>query len=336
MRLLVTGGAGYIGSHACVVLLEAGHDVVVLDNLSNGSRRALDRVEEITGRSLRFIEGDVRHPGDLASAFAAGVDAVIHFAALKAVGDSCVRPLDYFDNNICGTIALLRAMEAFGVTRLVFSSSATVYGNPDSLPVREDAPLRANSPYGRTKLVMEQLIQDWCEARPEVGVVLLRYFNPAGAHQSGRIGEDPSGEPNNLMPYIAQVAGGRLARLRVFGDDYSTRDGTGVRDYLHVMDVARAHLDAVAYAQANTGSEVFNIGTGRGYSVLEVIKAFEAASLTTIAREMLPRRKGDIAELTADPSRANRVLGWHAQHGLDQMCVDAWRWQVQNPQGYSE
>lgn len=336
MRLLVTGGAGYIGSHACVVLLEAGHDVVVLDNLSNGSRRALDRVEEITGRSLSFIEGDVRRPGNLASAFERGIDAVIHFAALKAVADSCVRPLAYFDNNISGTIALLGAMEDFGVTRLVFSSSATVYGNPDSLPVREDAPLRVNSPYGRTKLVMEQLILDWCEARPEVGAVLLRYFNPAGAHPSGRIGEDPSGEPNNLMPYIAQVAGGRLARLRIFGDDYSTRDGTGVRDYLHVMDVARAHLDAVAYAQANTGCEVFNIGTGRGYSVLEVIQAFEAASRTTIACEMLPRRKGDIAELTADPSRANRALGWHAQHGLEQMCVDAWRWQVQNPRGYSE
>lgn len=336
MRLLVTGGAGYIGSHTCVLLLEAGHTVTVIDNLCNSSPIALDRVQELAGKSLRFVEGDIRNRADLERAFEGGIDAVIHFAALKAVGESCEQPLRYFENNIGGTIALMQAMEAHGVHRLVFSSSATVYGQPDSVPVKEDAPLRVTNPYGRTKLVMEQLIQDWCTARTEASAVLLRYFNPVGAHPSGRIGEDPRGEPNNLMPYIAQVAGGRLARLRIFGNDYVTKDGTGVRDYLHVMDVARAHLDAIAYARGGTGCEVFNIGTGRGYSVLEVIRAFEAASRAIIAYEILPRRKGDVAELTADPSRANRVLGWHAQHGLAQMCGDAWRWQVQNPRGYLE
>jgi len=327
MNLLVTGGAGYIGSHACVVLLEAGHQVTVIDNLSNSSADVLDRVQEIAARPLRFIEGDVRNRSDLDKAFAGGIDAVIHFAALKAVGESCAQPLAYFDNNIGGTIGLMQAMEQHGVDRLVFSSSATVYGQADTVPVKETAPLRVTNPYGRTKLVMEQLIQDWCAARPSVSAVLLRYFNPVGAHPSGKIGENPRGEPNNLMPYVAQVAAGQRPFLRVFGNDYPTPDGTGIRDYLHVMDLAEAHLKAVEYATARKGCDVFNLGTGRGYSVLEMVAAFERASGRSVPYEIQPRRKGDIAELTADPSRARNVLGWEARYDLDAMCGDVWRWQ---------
>lgn len=328
MKLLVTGGAGYIGSHTCVLLLEAGHEVTVLDNLCNSSAIALERVQELACKPLRFIEGDIRNSSALAQAFEGGIDAVIHFAALKAVGESCAQPLRYFDNNIGGTIALMRAMEDHGVHHLVFSSSATVYGQPDRVPVKEDAPLRITNPYGRTKLVMEQLIQDWCGAHPETSAVLLRYFNPVGAHPSGRIGEDPRGEPNNLMPYIAQVAVGRRQKLRIFGNDYPTPDGTGIRDYLHVMDLAEAHLKAVDYATARKGSDVFNLGTGRGYSVLEMVAAFERASGRVVPCEVHPRRQGDIAELTADPSRAHTVLDWEAHYGLNAMCGDAWRWQA--------
>lgn len=327
MNLLVTGGAGYIGSHTGVLLLEAGHDVTVLDNLCNSSATALDRVQQLAGKPLRFIEGDVRNRDDLDRAFAAGIDAVIHFAALKAVGESCEKPLDYFDNNIGGTISLMQAMARHGVDRLVFSSSATVYGQADTVPVKEDAPLRVTNPYGRTKLVMEQLIQDWCTSRPAASAVLLRYFNPVGAHPSGKIGENPRGEPNNLMPYVAQVAAGARPYLRVFGNDYPTPDGTGIRDYLHVMDLADAHLKAVEYAAAHTGCEAFNLGTGRGYSVLELVQAFEAASGRVVHYEIQARRQGDIAELTADPSRAHNVLGWEARRDLDAMCRDAWRWQ---------
>ena len=333
MKILVTGGAGYIGSHTCVVLLEAGHEATVIDNLCNSSAIALERVQELAGRQLRFVQGDIRSRDDLDRAFEGGIDAVIHFAALKAVGESCEQPLAYFDNNIGGTITLMQAMQAHGVERLVFSSSATVYGEPDSVPVREDAPLRVTNPYGRTKLVMEQLIGDWCKARPQASAVLLRYFNPVGAHPSGRIGEDPRGVPNNLMPYIAQVAVGRRERLQVFGNDYPTPDGTGIRDYLHVMDLAEAHLKAVDYAAAHTGCEVFNLGTGRGYSVLEVVAAFEAASGRSVPLDIVGRRAGDVAELTADPGRAQDVLHWRAQHGLDAMCGDAWRWQEQTLQG---
>lgn len=335
MKILVTGGAGYIGSHTCVVLLEAGHDVTVIDNLCNSSAIAQERVQELAGRPLRFVHGDIRSRDDLERAFAGGIDAVIHFAALKAVGESCEQPLAYFDNNIGGTITLMQAMEAHGVERLVFSSSATVYGEPDSVPVREDAPLRVTNPYGRTKLVMEQLIGDWCAARPDASAVLLRYFNPVGAHPSGRIGEDPRGVPNNLMPYIAQVAVGRRERLQVFGNDYPTPDGTGVRDYIHVVDLAEAHLKAAGYAAAHTGCEAFNLGTGRGYSVLEVVRTFEAASGRAVPFDILPRRAGDVAELTADPGRAQDVLHWRAQHGLDAMCRDAWRWQSDLPTGGS-
>jgi UDP-glucose 4-epimerase len=334
MKILVTGGAGYIGSHTCVVLLEAGHDVTVIDNLCNSSAVALERVQELAGKSLRFVEGDVRNRSDLDKAFEGGVEAVIHFAALKAVGESCEQPLRYFDNNIGGTISLMQAMEAHQVRRLVFSSSATVYGQPDSVPVKEDAPLRVTNPYGRTKLVMEELIRDWCAAQPEASAVLLRYFNPVGAHPSGRIGEDPRGVPNNLMPYIAQVAVGRREKLQVFGSDYPTPDGTGIRDYLHVMDLADAHVKAVDYATTHRGSEVFNLGTGRGYSVLEVVRAFEAASGRAVPLDIVARRAGDVAELTADPSRANACLHWFSSQGLEAMCADGWRWQLANPAGF--
>ncbi len=336
MHILVTGGAGYIGSHTCVVLLQAGHDVTVIDNLCNSSAIALERVQELAGRSLRFVQGDIRNRDDLDRAFEGGIDAVIHFAALKAVGESCEQPLAYFDNNIGGTIALMQAMQDHGIHRLVFSSSATVYGQPDRVPVREDAPLRVTNPYGRSKLVMEQLIQDWCAARPVASAVLLRYFNPVGAHPSGRIGEDPRGEPNNLMPYIAQVAVGKRETLRVFGNDYPTPDGTGIRDYLHIMDLADAHLKAVEYAASHRGCEVFNLGTGRGYSVLDVVRAFEAASGRGVPLDIVARRAGDVAELTADPGKSNRGLNWQARFDLARMCVDGWRWQQQNPRGFEQ
>jgi UDP-glucose 4-epimerase len=334
MKILVTGGAGYIGSHTCVVLLEAGHDVTVLDNLCNSSAIALERVQELAGHPLRFVQGDVRNRDDLDHAFEGGIDAVIHFAALKAVGESCEQPLAYFDNNIGGTITLMQAMEAHGVHRLVFSSSATVYGETDAVPIREDAPLRVTNPYGRTKLVMEQLIGDWCQARAQASAVLLRYFNPVGAHPSGRIGEDPRGEPNNLMPYVAQVAVGRRERLRVFGNDYPTPDGTGIRDYLHVMDLAEAHLRAVDFAASRAGCEVFKLGTGQGHSVLEVVKAFESASGRDVPLDVVGRRAGDVAELTADPHKAHDALKWTALRGINAMCGDAWRWQNMNPSGY--
>ena len=335
MKILVTGGAGYIGSHTCVVLLEAGHDVTVIDNLCNSSVIALERVQELAGRPLRFIQGDIRNREDLGRAFEGSIDAVIHFAALKAVGESCEKPLAYFDNNIGGTITLMQAMEAHGVNRLVFSSSATVYGEPDSVPIREDAPLRVTNPYGRTKLVMEQLIADWCLARSQASAVLLRYFNPVGAHPSGRIGEDPRGMPNNLMPYVAQVAVGRREHLRVFGNDYRTPDGTGIRDYLHVMDLAEAHVCAVGLASRESCCEFINLGTGRGTSVLEIARAFEQASSQCIPLEFVSRRTGDVSVLFADPSKALARLGWHATRDILQMCVDLWKWQSTNPQGYA-
>ena len=335
MNVLVTGGAGYIGSHTCVTLLEAGHQVTVLDNLCNSSAVALDRVQEITGKALRFVEGDVRDASALRRAFAGGQDAVIHFAALKAVGESCEKPLDYFDNNIGGTITLLQAMRDAGVETLVFSSSATVYGEPDAVPVTENAPLRVTNPYGRTKLVMEQLIRDCCQADPALSAVLLRYFNPVGAHPSGRIGEDPAGIPSNLMPYVAQVAVGRRERLQVFGGDYPTPDGTGVRDYIHVMDLAQAHQRALAFGHQHTGARAINVGTGRGYSVLELVRAFEQASGKPVPFDIVGRRAGDVAALWAEPGLAGDLLGWRAENDLLAMCEDAWRWQCANPEGYS-
>ncbi|WP_457095923.1 UDP-glucose 4-epimerase GalE [Lysobacter sp. P5_B9] len=332
MKILVCGGSGYIGSHTCLALLQAGHEVVAYDNFSNSSPVALDRVMELSGKKLDVVEGDIRDRATLESALADGIDAVIHFAALKAVGESCERPLDYFDNNISGTICLLQAMEATSVNRLVFSSSATVYGDPNEMPVTEAASLHATNPYGRTKLVAEQLIGDLCAAMP-FNAVLLRYFNPVGAHPSGRIGEDPSGVPNNLMPYVAQVAVGLRGHLSVLGDDYPTRDGTGVRDYIHVMDLAEAHVRAVELAPARRCLAV-NVGTGKGYSVLEVVEAFERASGRSIPYQVVARRPGDVAECYANPLLAREVLGWSAKYDLDRMCEDMWRWQSANPHGY--
>lgn len=336
MRILVFGGAGYIGCHTCVVLAERGHQVVVADNFANSSPRAVERLQQVIGAPVEFHRVDLRDRAALAGLLAAQpFDAVVHFAALKAVGESCEKPLDYFDNNIGGTIALLQAMKAAGVRRLVFSSSATVYGDPDRVPVREDAPLSVTNPYGRTKLVMEQLIGDLCQSDDAFRAANLRYFNPVGAHPSGLIGEDPNGPPNNLMPYVCQVAVGRRDKLRVFGGDYPTVDGTGVRDYIHVMDLARAHADAIEYLQRADRSLTVNLGTGQGVSVLEMVQAFERASGREVPYEIVARRSGDVAEVYADPTLARQLLGWRAQLDLNAMCQDAWRWQSMNPQGYS-
>lgn len=335
MRILLCGGAGYIGGHTAVVLAERGHEVVVADNFSNSSPQALQRLEQVVGKPVAFHRLDIRDRAGLDRLFAgAAFDAVVHFAALKAVGESCERPLDYFENNIGGTITLLQAMRAAGVRRLVFSSSATVYGDPDSVPVREDAPLRTTNPYGRTKLVMEQLIGDLCEADPAFRAVNLRYFNPVGAHPSGLIGEDPSGVPNNLMPYVCQVAVGRRDRLSVFGGDWPTVDGTGVRDYIHVMDLASAHADALDFVVREDRSATLNLGTGRGVSVLQLVRAFAEASGREVPYEIVGRRSGDVAEVYADPSLAQQLLGWKARFDVDAMCRDAWRWQSMNPGGY--
>jgi UDP-glucose 4-epimerase len=336
MRVLVCGGAGYIGSHACVVLAQRGHDVVIADSFVNSSPSVPGRIGRLCGRDFEVRRVDLRDRNATASLFAHDrFDAVLHFAALKAVAESCERPLDYFDNNIGGTIHLLQAMAASGVRRLVFSSSATVYGVPDAVPVREDAGVAATNPYGRSKLVMEQLIGDVCAADPSFRAVNLRYFNPVGAHPSGLIGEDPGGEPNNLMPYICQVAVGRRQRLSVYGGDWPTRDGTGVRDYIHVMDLARAHADALDYLAAGQGSATVNLGTGRGLSVLELVHAFERASGRRIPYRIVKRRAGDVAEVYADPALAQRLFGWRAQLDVDAMCRDAWRWQSTHPSGYS-
>lgn len=334
--ILVTGGAGYIGSHTCVALLEAGHDVVVVDNLSNGSKEAIRRLERISGRALAgFHEVDVRDRGGMGAIFEQyPVQVVVHFAALKAVGESVQEPIRYYDNNVAGTIALVEAMQAAGVCRLVFSSSATVYGDPASVPISEDFPTSATNPYGWSKWMTEQVLRDLVASSPDWRVVLLRYFNPVGAHPSGMIGEDPLGLPNNLMPYVSQVAVGKLERLRVFGGDYATPDGSGVRDYIHVVDLADGHVRAVEQIDALERCACINLGTGRGYSVLEVIAAFEQASGKSVPYEMVGRRAGDVAQCWADPSLARSVLGWQAQHDLATMCRDAWRWQSENPGGY--
>lgn len=326
MKALVVGGAGYIGSHTCVELAERGHDVVVLDNLCNASRDVIKRIGEIVGRPPRFIEGDIRNEELLRQVFRdEEFDIVLHFAALKSVGESWDQPLKYFDNNISGTIALLRTMQEARVRHLVFSSSATVYGDPESCPIDETAPLRVTNPYGRTKLVMEDLIGDLCQSDTAFRAAVLRYFNPVGAHASALIGEKPSGIPNNLMPYVCQVAAGMRECLNVFGSDYPTRDGTGVRDYIHVCDLARAHVDAIDALFRRDASLTVNLGTGRGYSVLEVVKAFERASGRTVPVKMMPRRAGDVAECYADPTLAKHLLGWQAEFDLERMCSDAWR-----------
>ena len=334
MKVLVTGGAGYIGSHTVVELQTAGHEVVVLDNFVNSHREVLERIRRITGRKPELVEGDIRNGPLLEQLFpSSDVAAVIHFAALKAVGESVAEPLTYYDNNVTGTIALLNAMDRHGCRKLVFSSSATVYGNPASVPIREDFPLAPANPYGQTKLIGENLLRELSASDPAWQVMLLRYFNPVGAHHSGLIGEEPQGVPNNLMPFIAQVAAGRREELQVFGDDYPTRDGTGVRDYIHVTDLARGHLAALE--QLAPGCDVCNLGTGRGYSVLEVVRAFEDASGRNIPCRVAPRRAGDVAECYAETSYGARRLNWKAELGLEQMVADHWRWQQSNPDGYA-
>ncbi len=332
--ILVTGGAGYIGSHTCVELLDSGQEVVVFDNFSNSHPESLKRVEAITGRKIHLVEGDIRDQTALEEALRRfGCTAVIHFAGLKAVGESVEKPLDYYDNNVIGTHRLLRAMGNCGVKTLVFSSSATVYGEPQCLPLTEDHPLSATNPYGRTKLIIEDMLRDLYRSDPSWQIGILRYFNPVGAHVSGLIGEDPQGIPNNLMPFVAQVAVGRRDQLKVWGCDYPTPDGTGVRDYIHVVDLALGHLKALARLDGPQCFEV-NLGTGTGYSVLDVVKAFEKASGRPVPYELAPRRAGDVASCYADPAFAAELLGWRAERGIDAMCVDAWRWQSGNPNGF--
>ncbi|MGI6656977.1 MAG: UDP-glucose 4-epimerase GalE [Desulfobulbus sp.] len=336
MHVIVTGGAGYIGSHTCLELLNADWQVTVIDNLCNSSRESLVRVEELTGKRLAFHEVDLLDLDRLRAVIQSVPDnsAVIHFAGLKAVGESVAQPLRYYRNNLDATLNLCQVMEERGLTDIVFSSSATVYGDPASVPIREDFPLSCTNPYGRTKLMIEEILSDLHTANPAWNVLLLRYFNPVGAHASGRIGEDPNGIPNNLMPYIAQVAVGKLQQLSVFGNDYPTPDGTGVRDYIHVVDLARGHLAALEKLREKPGRVVYNLGTGRGYSVLEMVAAFARASGRPIPYVIAPRRSGDIAQCYADPSLAARELGWQAEYDLEAMCADAWHWQSQNPDGF--
>lgn len=337
MAILVTGGAGYIGSHTVLELLNSGNDVVVIDNLCNSSRESLRRVEVLTGRSVTFYEADVCDRSALQTIFAQhAIDAVIHFAGLKAVGESTQIPLKYYQNNIAATLVLCEEMERAGVFRLVFSSSATVYGDPHTVPIQEHFPTSATNPYGRSKLMVEEMLRDIVAADPRWSVVLLRYFNPVGAHISGQIGEDPNGIPNNLLPYIAQVAIGRLKQLSVFGNDYPTPDGTGVRDYIHVVDLSLGHLKALQYIADRHGVFTFNLGTGQGYSVLEMVKAFEQASGRAVPYQVVARRPGDIAVCYAEPDLAAKELGWRAERGLPEMMADTWRWQSQNPNGYKD
>ena len=335
MNVLVTGGAGYIGSHACVQLLEAGHDVVVVDNLSNSSLESLHRVEKISASTLTFEQVDICDADALRAVFASqNFDAVIHFAGLKAVGESVAKPLWYYHNNVQGTLVLCKVMAEFDVYNIVFSSSATVYGDPATVPIDEGFPLSATNPYGRSKLMIEEILADLHVSDPRWNVILLRYFNPVGAHPSGLIGEDPNGIPNNLVPYITQVAVGKLECLSVFGGDYDTIDGTGVRDYIHVVDLAAGHLKALDKLTENPGVVAYNLGTGQGYSVLEMIAAFEKASGKTIAHKIVERRPGDVASCYAEPALALKELGWAAERGIEEMTRDGWQWQSQNPDGY--
>jgi len=333
--IFITGGAGYIGSHTCVELLNAGFDVTVFDNFCNSSPEALGRIERITGRKPALIQGDVRDDESLTQALRKSrASAVIHFAGLKAVGESVEKPLIYYDNNVVGTVRLLEAMRACDVKTLVFSSSATVYGDPQRLPLTEDHPLSATNPYGRTKLAVEDMLRDLYRSDPSWRIGILRYFNPAGAHASGLIGEDPQGIPNNLMPFIAQVAAGQRDMLNVWGNDYPTPDGTGVRDYIHVVDLALGHLKVLQHLQERSACFALNLGTGTGYSVLDMVRAFEKASGKQVPYKIAPRRAGDIAACYADPAQAFKLLGWRTERDLDAMCVDTWRWQSANPKGY--
>ena len=335
--ILVTGGAGYIGSHTCVLLLEAGYDVVIIDNLSNSSPKSIDRVEKITGKRATFYECDILDKDGMRSVFKKHkIDAVIHFAGLKAVGESVAEPLKYYENNIAGTVYLLEVMQEFGVKKMVFSSSATVYGMTDKVPLTEDLPTSANSPYGQTKLMIEQILTDLAASDKEWSVSLLRYFNPVGAHESGLIGENPKGIPNNLMPYITQVALGKLKELSIFGNDYPTKDGTGVRDYIHVVDLAEGHLKALDKLNTVKGIMIHNLGTGVGYSVLDLVNAFEEANNLKINYKFAPRRPGDVVVCYADPTKAKNELGWVAKKSVIDMCRDSWNWQKNNPNGYDD
>ncbi len=333
--VLVTGGAGYIGSHTCVALIENGYDIVVFDNFSNSSNLSIKRVEKITNRSIDVVRGDIRNSDDLEKLFEKyDIDSVIHFAGLKAVGESVEIPLKYYDNNIYGTINLLEVMKKYNCKKIIFSSSATVYGNPHTTPIKEDFPLQATNPYGRCKLFIEEILRDLYVSDNEWKIALLRYFNPSGAHESGLIGEDPNGIPNNLMPYITQVAIGKREQLSVFGGDYDTHDGTGVRDYIHVMDLAYGHVKAIEAADNFDGVLTVNLGTGKGYSVLDIVKAFESVSGKKVPYKIVSRRAGDIAKCYADPTYAKDILNWSARYNLHKMCEDSWKWQSQNPNGY--
>ena len=338
MNILVTGGAGYIGSHTCVELLNAGYGVVVVDNLCNSNAKSLERVEELTGRKITFYRGDVRDKALMDKIFAENeIAAVIHFAGLKAVGESVAQPWRYYDNNLNSTLVLTKAMEEAGVKNIIFSSSATVYSGDNEMPLREDSRTGGcTNPYGWTKYMTEQILSGMCTADSSWSVALLRYFNPIGAHESGRIGEDPRGIPNNLMPFITQVAVGRREFLSVYGNDYPTPDGTGVRDYIHVVDLAKGHVAAVRYVTEHTGCEVFNLGTGVGYSVLEMVKTFERANNLTLPYKIVDRRPGDLPTCYADPSKSAEILGWRAEKNLEDMCRDSWRWQSRNPMGYAD
>ncbi|OUN95466.1 UDP-glucose 4-epimerase GalE [Pseudoflavonifractor sp. An44] len=337
MSILVSGGAGYIGSHTCVELIQAGHDIVVVDNFVNSCPEAIHRVEQITGTTIPFVEADLCDAAAVEQIFKQypDIDSVIHFAGLKAVGESVAKPLEYYTNNLTSTLVLLNAMRAHNVKNFVFSSSATVYGDPATVPIREDFPTGGTTnPYGTTKLFIEKILMDYCKADPTLNVALLRYFNPIGAHESGLIGEDPNGIPNNLVPYIAQVAVGKLEKLHVFGGDYPTPDGTGVRDYIHVVDLARGHVAAIKKVSQNCGLFVCNLGTGKGYSVLDILHAYEKACGKELPYVMDPRRPGDIAACYADPQKAWDEMGWKAQYGIEEMCASSWKWQSQNPNGY--
>lgn len=338
MKILVTGGAGYIGSHTCVELLNAGYDVVIVDNLDNSNRKAVDRIEQITGKEVTFYERDIRDREAMHEIFALEKPkCVIHFAGLKAVGESVQKPLEYYENNINGTLVMLDAMRKNGCKNIIFSSSATVYGDPAFIPITEECPKGSpTNPYGWTKSMLEQILTDLHTSDPEWNVILLRYFNPIGAHKSGLIGEDPKGIPNNLLPYVAQVAIGKLKCLGVFGNDYDTPDGTGVRDYIHVVDLAVGHVKAIDKIKEDPGVKIYNLGTGKGYSVLEIVKAYSKACGHEIPYEIKPRRAGDIATCYADASLARKELGWEAEYGIDEMCADSWRWQSMNPNGYND
>lgn len=338
MKILVTGGAGYIGSHTCVELLNEGYEVVIMDNLYNSSKKAVDRIQEITGKTVAFYEKDLLDRAGMDEIFSKEkIDAVIHFAGLKAVGESVQKPLEYYNNNITGTLNLCDVMRSHGVKNIIFSSSATVYGDPAQIPITEECPKgTCTNPYGWTKWMLEQILTDLHTADPEWNVILLRYFNPIGAHKSGKIGEDPKGIPNNLLPYVAQVAIGKLKCVGVFGNDYDTPDGTGVRDYIHVVDLAKGHVKAIKKLADKDGVNVYNLGTGNGYSVLQVIKAFEKACGHEIPYEIKPRRAGDIATCYSRCDKAREELGWEAQFGIEEMCADSWNWQSKNPNGYND